>query len=75
MTFEVQFFALLHLVDRMVQQSAQCSEFDSSQWLVDWLDEPLPALGGRRPLHVLQERGGFDAVYAVLARMESGAYC
>lgn len=43
---------------------------DANRWLAKWLDRPLPALGGRQPAHVLQEAGGFEEVYAILARMQ-----
>lgn len=75
MSFEEQFFTLLDFVEQMVHRSGQGGDFDSSQWLVDWLDKPLPALGWRKPVQVLLEPGGFEAVRAILARMESGAYC
>lgn len=75
MSFEEQFFTLLHLVERVVDHAGHGSNFDSSEWLVNWLDEPVPALGGRKPIQVLQEVDGFEAVHAILARMESGTYC
>jgi len=70
-----QFSTLLRLVERMAKGSGQPADFDATRWLAEWLDEPLPALGGREPARVLQEAGGFEEVYTILARMQSGAYC
>jgi len=75
MSSDDQFSTLLLLVERVLQGSGQGGEFNATHWLVEWLGEPLPALGGREPGQVLQEPGGLEVVYAILARMQSGTYC
>lgn len=48
--------------------------FDAQAWLGRWLTEPLPALGHRRPVELLDTMEGQGLVSQALARMESGAY-
>ena len=48
--------------------------FDAPAWLSRWLTEPLPALGGLRPLDMLDTIEGQGLVSASLARIQAGAY-
>ncbi len=66
--------SLESLVQRMVEESGQLGSFDAQAWLTQWLAEPVPALGDRRPLDVLDEPGGIALVTRVLCQMQSGAY-
>lgn len=75
MNFAEQVSALQALVDRIVRESGKAPGFDAHAWLARWLNEDLPALGGRRPGDVLREPGGYEQVRTILARMQSGAYC
>jgi uncharacterized protein (DUF2384 family) len=65
---------LAALVQRMVRESGNPNGFDAQAWVLGWLNEPLPALGGRPPSEVLKEPDGFERISTVLARMQSGAY-
>ena len=39
-----------------------------------WLNGPLPALGGARPIDLMDTMEGQALVSATLARIQSGAY-
>lgn len=42
--------SLAALVQRLVDESGDPVGFDARAWTVAWLHEPMPALGGARPL-------------------------
>ena len=48
--------------------------FDLDQWLQDWLQRPQPALGGTRPVNLLNTQEGIEAIRRVLGAVMSGAY-
>lgn len=75
MSLNADLDALALIVARMVQESGSAQAFDAHQWLNKWIAEPLPALGGRYPVDVLAEPGGFELIRTILTRMQSGAYC
>lgn len=50
------------------------SDFDLNQWLEDWLQRPQPALGGSRPIELLNTRSGVEAICRTLGAAISGAY-
>lgn len=62
------------LVQRMVEESGRPADFDARAWLTWWLAAPVPALGNRRPLDVLNEPGGMEQVQGILSRTQSGTY-
>jgi hypothetical protein len=62
------------IVARIVRESGRREGFDAKCWIDRWLADPLPAMGGRRPVDVLEDPGGLERVRAVLLRMQSGAY-
>ena len=43
-------------------------------WLSGWLRTPVPALGGTRPIDLIDTMEGQALVSQVLTRMQSGAY-
>jgi hypothetical protein len=49
-------------------------EFDLDQWLQDWLERPQPALGGARPVQLLDSAEGLESVRRTLGALLSGAY-
>ncbi|WP_309228748.1 MbcA/ParS/Xre antitoxin family protein [Roseomonas sp. KE2513] len=65
---------LLHQVQAMVRESGDPVGFDAAAWLSRWLSAPLPALGGARPIDLLNTAEGEAQVSNILARMQSGAY-
>lgn len=65
---------LLGQLQTMVQESGSLEGFDASAWLSAWMGAPVPALGGVRPLDLMDTMTGQALVSQVLAQMQSGAY-
>lgn len=65
---------LIGQVQTMVEQSGDPEGFDAARWLGRWLDEPLPALGGKRPGDFMDTAEGRGLVSNLLATAQSGAY-
>lgn len=64
---------LIGQVQAMVEESGNPRGFDAAAWVARWLTEALPALGGRRPLDLLDTMEGQALVANTLARIQSGA--
>jgi uncharacterized protein (DUF2384 family) len=58
----------------MVEESGNPEGFDAQNWVSHWLREPVPALGGERPVDLLDTMEGQALVSETLARMQSGSY-
>jgi putative toxin-antitoxin system antitoxin component (TIGR02293 family) len=65
---------LIGQVENMVARSGEPKGFDAAQWVAKWLEQPLPALGGKAPAEWMDTSEGQRLVSDMLARMESGAY-
>jgi putative toxin-antitoxin system antitoxin component (TIGR02293 family) len=65
---------LIGQVQSMVEESGDPTGFDAREWTARWLSEPLPALGGARPLDLMDTMEGQGLVADTLARIQSGAY-
>lgn len=65
---------LVGQVQAIVEESGDPQGFDAAAWLSRWLSEPLAALGGVRPLDMLDTIEGQSLVSASLARIQAGAY-
>lgn len=65
---------LLGQLQTMVRESGNPEGFDASAWLSAWMSAPVPALGGARPLDLMDTMTGQALVSQVLAQMQSGAY-
>lgn len=65
---------LVGQVEAMVQQSGNPEGFDAGRWVGDWLQRPLPALGGKRPAEFMDTMEGQNLVARFLAQSQSGAY-
>lgn len=65
---------LLGQVQTMVRESGNQDGFDASAWLSAWMSAPVPALGGARPLDLMDTMTGQALVSQILAQMQSGAY-
>jgi putative toxin-antitoxin system antitoxin component (TIGR02293 family) len=68
------FGRLLGQLQTMVRESGNPKGFDASAWLSAWMSAPVPALGGARPLDLMDTMTGQALVSQVLAQMQSGAY-
>ena len=65
---------LLGQVQTLVRESGNPEGFDASAWLSMWMSTPVPALGGARPLDLLDTMTGQAMVSQLLSQMQSGAY-
>lgn len=65
---------LIGHLEAMVQESGDPNGFDPAAWMARWLNEPLPALGGARPIDLMDTMEGQALVSTVLAQLQSGAY-
>jgi putative toxin-antitoxin system antitoxin component (TIGR02293 family) len=65
---------LVGQVEAMVMESGDGSPFNAHQWLGDWLESPLPALGGVKPGEYMDTMQGQDMISTLLAQIQSGAY-
>ena len=65
---------LVAQVQNIVGGSGNPLGFDAAAWMSRWLNEPLPALGGVRPLDLLDTMEGQALVSNTLAQIQSGAY-
>lgn len=67
---------LVGQVETMVSESGgdEAGGFNAAHWVAAWLEQPLPALGGRRPAELMDTAEGQSVVADTVARMQSGAY-
>lgn len=65
---------LVSQVARMVAESGSLEGFDAARWVAAWLDQPLAALGGRRPGELMDTAEGRAIVSKLVAQMQSAAY-
>jgi len=66
--------ALTVVVQRIVNESGDPVGFDARSWTLDWIHEPVPALGGARPIAYMVTAEGRALVENLVLRMQSGAY-
>jgi uncharacterized protein (DUF2384 family) len=66
--------SLIGQVQTMVERSGNPEGFDAAKWLAEWMERPLPALGGAKPAEYLDTIAGQQLIGNLLAMMESGAY-
>lgn len=71
---EKGFDCLVDLVQRMVGESGNPVGFDASRWVEEWLEQPVPALGGVAPSKYMHSASGRKTVASLLAQTQSGAY-
>lgn len=65
---------LVGQLEAMIQESGDAVGFEAAAWMSRWLQEPLPSLGGVRPLDLMDTMEGQALVSAALAQVQSGAY-
>ena len=66
--------SLIELVQTMIEESGNPEGFDAAKWVYRWIDRPLPALGGKKPVDLMGTPDGRALVHNIVARMQSGAY-
>jgi putative toxin-antitoxin system antitoxin component (TIGR02293 family) len=70
----VGFARLVGQAQSLVQESGGPETFDAARWLASWLDQPLPALGGKHPGQFMDTADGRSLVADLLAQQQSSAY-
>ena len=65
---------LVGRIQDIVEESGNPQEFDAVAWMSRWLAEPLPALGGVRPLDLLDTMEGQALISNTLAHVQGGAH-
>lgn len=65
---------LIGQVATMVVESGDPTGFDAGQWVGEWLECPLAALGGAKPGDFMDTMEGQEIVSKLLAQAQSGAY-
>ena len=67
---------LLALARDIVADSTapEAQKFDAAKWLGQWIEQPQPALGGRKPSALLDTPTGVAMVTKLLGAIRSGAY-
>jgi putative toxin-antitoxin system antitoxin component (TIGR02293 family) len=65
---------LIGQVETIVKQSGNSEGFNPAKWFSEWIEQPVAALGGRKPEELLDTSDGREAVSRLLAQMQSGAY-
>jgi putative toxin-antitoxin system antitoxin component (TIGR02293 family) len=65
---------LVGQLDAMLEEGGTSEGFDAPSWISRWLREPLPALGGRKPIDLLDTMEGQALVSRTLSQIQSGAY-
>lgn len=68
------FESLLAQVNETIARSGTSENFDARKWLEQWITQPVPALGGKSPLELLDNEKGIEQIKQVIAAMESNAY-
>lgn len=58
----------------MVEQSGTPQGFDSQRWLANWIEQPLPALCGKKPADYLDTPSGVEMVSNLLRQIHFGIY-
>jgi uncharacterized protein (DUF2384 family) len=58
----------------LLQQSGDPKGFDAAKWVGQWLEQPSPALDGKRPAEYMDTNEGQHLVSGLIAKMQSGAY-
>ena len=58
----------------IVDESGAHKAFNAAQWVANWLEQPMPALDGRRPAELMDTAEGQAMVANLLERAQSGAY-
>lgn len=65
---------LISQVQTMIKESGRPQGFNAAEWVAQWIDRPLPALGGQRPAELMGTAEGRALVSEIVARMQTGAY-
>jgi putative toxin-antitoxin system antitoxin component (TIGR02293 family) len=70
----IGFAKLVGQLQAVVQESGNPEGFDATAWMSRWLNDPVQALGGARPIDLMDTMEGQALVSTTLAQLQSGAY-
>ncbi len=65
---------LVGQLEAMIEESGDPICFNATEWLSIWLRQPLPSLGGTKPIDLLDTMEGQAIVSRALAQIQSGAF-
>jgi putative toxin-antitoxin system antitoxin component (TIGR02293 family) len=65
---------LVGQLEAMLEDAGTSKGFDAPSWMSRWLREPLPAIGGAKPIELLDTMEGQALVSRALSQIQSGAY-
>jgi putative toxin-antitoxin system antitoxin component (TIGR02293 family) len=65
---------LVGQVQAMIEGTDAADDFDAGSWVGEWLERPIPALGGAKPAELMDTIQGQELVSRLLAQSQSGAY-
>lgn len=68
---------LLRLIGQvavMVEHSGDPKEFDAARWVGDWIERPIPALGGSRPADYMETLVGQTIVSQLFAQSQAAVF-
>lgn len=65
---------LIGQVQAMVEGADAAQDFDAGRWVGQWLDRPVPALGGAKPADFMDTLQGQALVSRLLAQAQAGVF-
>ncbi len=72
-----QVIGLMQLIGQvavMVDDSGDSTDFDPARWVGEWLERPIPALGGAKPADYMNTTTGQRLVSNLLAQSQLGVF-
>lgn len=65
---------LIGQVQAMVEATETAPDFNACRWVGQWLDHPIPALGGAKPADFMDTLQGQALVSRLLAQAQAGVF-
>jgi len=65
---------LIGQVETLVREQGEPKGFDAARWFHAWIEEPVPALGGRKPAELLDTKEGQQIVSGLIDAIRAGVY-
>jgi putative toxin-antitoxin system antitoxin component (TIGR02293 family) len=65
---------LVGQVEVMVRESGNPDGFDAGKWLNTWLNKPIAALNGKKPVEFMDTAEGQNLISNLLAQIQHGVY-
>lgn len=58
----------------MVEHSGDPKSFDAAKWMGEWLEQPVPASGGRKPADYMDTLTGQALVSSLILQLQAGVF-